>query len=145
MSSESVYFILLHVQVYSDTFHTVVNLEWRKGRLYGFSSRHLRRKRHGVDCGMSSSRLGSVSGLAGAALRSLPTIVHSFLRRAWSSWVFCDAQAPVTWNSKYRWLMLFLTGGYFPILVRKLRCTATIDRVWAYSGTQKAFCAPFAA
>jgi len=33
--------------------------------------------------------------------------------------------------------MLFLTGGYFPVLVRKLRCTATIDCVRAHSGTQK--------
>jgi hypothetical protein len=57
--------ILLYIQGYlaaytglfTDIFHTIVNLEWRKGMLYGFARRHLWRRRHGVDCGTSSSWL----------------------------------------------------------------------------------------
>jgi hypothetical protein len=37
--------------------------------------------------------------------------------------------------------MLFFTGGSFPNLVRKRRCTVTIDYVQAYSSTQSAFSA----
>ena len=34
--------------------------------------------------------------LTGAALKRLPHMLHSLLRRAWSPWAFYDAQAAVT-------------------------------------------------
>ena len=55
MSSESVYLAAL-TGLFPDTFHATVNVEWRKGRLHGFTRRHLRRRRHGVDCGISNPR-----------------------------------------------------------------------------------------
>jgi hypothetical protein len=64
--------------------------------LYGFTRRRLRRIRHAVRGGMSSSRLARLVGLTEAALKRFPHTLHHLLRRAWSTWAFCDTQAPVT-------------------------------------------------
>jgi hypothetical protein len=48
---------------------------------------------------------------------------------------------PSRWNFSYLWFILFFTGRSFPNLVRKCRCTVTIDCVRAYSSTQHTFSA----
>jgi hypothetical protein len=66
----------------------------------------------------------SVSGVTGAPLKSLSPTAHSFLWRVWSSWVFCEAQAPVMLKFLvYHWWMIFLTSGSFTILVAQPQLT----------------------
>ena len=127
-----------------DTFHTIFNLEWRKGRLYGFSRRHLRRRRHGVDCGISSSRLALslvFRELSSEASLPLSTLSSEDTGRSGS---FAMHKHPSPGIVSTTGWCYYSPAGFFPILDRKLRCTATIDCVRAYSGTQRALCAPFA-
>jgi hypothetical protein len=54
---------------------------------------------------------------------------------------FAIHRHPSRWNFSYHCFVLFFTGGSFPNLVRKRRCTITIDCVRVYSSTQNAFSA----
>jgi hypothetical protein len=81
----------------------------------------------------------------GAALRSLPHIFHSLLRRAWPSWAFCDAQAPVMLEFFVPLLDAIPHQWVFPNLVRKLCCTVTVHCIRTFSSMQTAFSAPVTA
>jgi hypothetical protein len=50
---------------------------------------------------------------------------------------------PSRCNFSYHCFMPFFTGGSFPNLVRKRRCTVKVDSVRAYSSTRNAFSAHF--
>jgi hypothetical protein len=78
-----------------------------------------------------------VSGLTGAALKRSTLSSEEPVRPA----RFAIHRHASRWNFSYRYFMLFFTGGSFPNLVRKRRCTVTIDCVWAYSSTKNAFSA----
>jgi hypothetical protein len=98
--------------------------------------RRLRRIRHTVGCGMSSSRLAQLVDLRGmrwnASLSS-----EGPGRRA----RFAIHRHPSRWICSYHCIMLFFTGESFQNLVRKRRFTVTIDCVRANSSTQNAFSA----
>jgi hypothetical protein len=94
---------------------------------------------------VGSPALDLLCCLTGAALESLPKCCTLSSEGPGRQGGFARHRHPSRWNFSYHCLMLFLTGGSFPNLVRKLRCTATIDCVRAYSSAQKAFTTPVVA
>jgi hypothetical protein len=55
---------------------------------------------------------------------------------------FATHKQPVSSNFLYQTLTVLSVGGFVRYLVRKSRCTDTIDWVLANCRTQKAFCSP---
>jgi hypothetical protein len=95
-----------------------------------------------------SSRIvpSCVSRLSGraftpTALKRLSHSLYALLRRAGRLARFDIHRRPCHYNFSCHCFTLFLSGGFFPHLVRKRRCTVTIDYVGAYSSTQNAFSA----
>lgn len=60
-----------------------------------------------------------------------PPYLHPLLLRAWSSWVFRDAQTPVTLEIFMPVFGAVTCRRILSELVRKLRCTATSEYVRA--------------
>jgi hypothetical protein len=105
--------------------------------------RRLRIIRHTVGCGTSSTRLARLVDLRGlrwnASLTRFTLSSEGHGRPA----RFALHRHPSRWNFSYHCFMLFFTGGSFQNLVRKRRCTVTIDCVRANSSTQNAFSAQY--
>jgi hypothetical protein len=71
----------------------------------------------------------------------LPPIRAAASHDRFLRWRFAIHRYPSRWNFLYHCFVVFFTGGSFPNLVRKRRCTVTIDCFRAHSSTQNAFSA----
>jgi len=88
-------------------------------------------------CGLLDTQPCTISGLRGAMLKAFLTCFTLSSEGPDRPGRFAMHRHP----SRWKFLMpplVFLIGGSFPNLIRKLLCTATIDCVLALSSTQKA-------